>query len=200
MSEATVDSRSAGKRDGTAYSRAEAGISSPEVGVSSPSSPEILFRTHYRSLVQSLTLIAGGDEDVAAEVVGDAFIELERRWDKIGGYDDPVSWIRRVALNRFLNHRRSLARRAQALLRLERRESDLPDRSGISEASHPSNMTLREALRRLPLKQRTAVVLFYFADLSTADVARAMDISEGAVNQHLHRAREALRKELEVND
>jgi len=157
------------------------------------SSPEALFRTHYRTLVQSLALIAKGDKDLAAEVVGDAFLELERRWDKIAGYDDPVSWVRRVALNRLLDHRRSLIRRAQALLRLEHQAQHM------SQALDPGDLALRGALRDLPLKQRTAVVLFYFADLSTADVARVMEISEGSVNQHLHRAREVLRKRLEVD-
>jgi RNA polymerase sigma-70 factor (ECF subfamily) len=143
-------------------------------------------------LVQSLSLIAG-DTETAADVVGDAFLELERRWDKIGLYEDPASWVRRVALNRFLNHRRSLAHRAQALLRLESRARDEIDAPG------PSDLILREALARLPLRQRTAVVLHYFGDLSVAQVAEAMGISEGSVDQHLHRARKALRKELEVD-
>ena len=62
-----------------------------------------------------------------------------------------------------------------------------------------NDLALKAALNRLPLKQRTAVVLFYFHDLSVAQVAQTMGISEGAVNQHLHRAREALRMRLEVN-
>lgn len=157
------------------------------------SSPEALFRTHYRTLVQSLALIAKGDKDLAAEVVGDAFLELERRWDRIAGYDDPVSWLRRVALNRLIDHRRSLLRRGQALLRLERQEP------GAAQPLDPGDLAVRDALRSLSHKQRTAIVLFYFADLSIADVAKAMAISEGSVNQHLHRAREVLRKRLGVD-
>jgi DNA-directed RNA polymerase specialized sigma24 family protein len=47
--------------------------------------------------------------------------------------------------------------------------------------------------RSLPKRQRTAATLYYLNDLSVGDIARIMSISEGAVNSHLHRAREALK-------
>jgi RNA polymerase sigma-70 factor, ECF subfamily len=166
---------------------------SPTFASAGPSSPESLFRAHYRTLVQSLALIAGGDEEVAADAVGDAFLELERNWDRINGYANPVAWVRRVALNRLSNHRRSLARRARALLHLESQRHEAP------REVRATDLVLKDELSRLPVKQRTAVVLFYFADLAVADVAEAMGITEGSVNQHLHRAREALRKRLEVD-
>ncbi len=154
---------------------------------------ESLFRAHYRTLVQSLALISGDDREAAADAVADAFMELERNWKRIHTYEDPAAWVRRVALNKLCNHRRSLARRARALLRLQ---------SGKEETStevQAMDLALKDALARLPIKQRTAIVLFYFADLSVADVAQAMGITEGSANQHLHRAREALRKRLEVD-
>lgn len=131
---------------------------------------------------------------MAADVVGDAFLELERHWDRISTYDDPAAWIRRVALNRLSNQRRSLARRARALLRLQSQEDE------TRTAVRATDLALKAALHGLPVKQRTAVVLFYFADLPVADVAAAMGVTEGSVNQHLHRAREALRKRLEVDE
>lgn len=165
----------------------------PTLAAIDASSPESLFRAHYRTLVQSLALISGGNKDMAADAVGDAFLELERHWDRISTYDDPAAWIRRVALNRLSNQRRSLARRTRALLRLQPQEDETPT------AARATDLALKAALSRLPLKQRTAVVLFYFADLSVAEVAEAMGVTEGSVNQHLHRAREALRKRFEVD-
>ena len=166
----------------------------PTLAAIDASSPEALFRAHYRTLVQSLALISGGSKDMAADAVGDAFLELERHWDRISTYDDPAAWIRRVALNRLSNQRRALARRTRALLRLQLQAGETPT------AARATDLALKDALDRLPLKQRTAVVLFYLADLSVAEVADAMGITEGAVNQHLHRAREALRKRLEVDE
>ena len=56
---------------------------------------------------------------------------------------------------------------------------------------------MQRALRALPDRQRVAVALHYLADLSVADVAAAMGISEGAVKTHLHRARSQLAVSLE---
>ncbi|MBN1629032.1 MAG: sigma-70 family RNA polymerase sigma factor [Thermoleophilia bacterium] len=173
---------------GTGVSRALGAASAADA-----SSPESLFRAHYRTLVRSLALISGGDREAAADAVGDAFLQLEQNWDRISTYDDPAAWIRRVALNRLSNRRRSLARGAGALLRLQSQRDETPQ--GIQA----TDLALKDELGRLPLKQRTAVVLFYFADLSVAEVAEAMSVTEGAVNQHLHRARETLRKRLEVD-
>ncbi len=56
----------------------------------------------------------------------------------------------------------------------------------------------KDTLAGLPLKQRTAATLYYLADLSISEIAAVMGISEGSVNQHLFRAREALREALEA--
>jgi RNA polymerase sigma-70 factor (ECF subfamily) len=157
---------------------------------STPRSVEGLFRAHYSQLVRALAIVLD-DREEAADAVQEAFLQLERCWEKVSAYDDPVSWVRRVALHRLLTRRRSLQRRARALLRMPRREQHLSQESTLA-------MELREVLGKLPLRQRTAVVLFYYADLPIAEIATTMRISEGAVNQHLHRAREALRRELGV--
>ncbi len=49
------------------------------------------------------------------------------------------------------------------------------------------------AVRRLPARQREALVLRYYADLSEAQTAEAMGISQGAVKSHTSRALGALR-------
>ena len=55
------------------------------------------------------------------------------------------------------------------------------------------NMDLVSALRSLPDRQREAVVLRYWGDLSVDQCAAVMGVSIGSVNQHLSRARSALR-------
>jgi RNA polymerase sigma factor (sigma-70 family) len=49
------------------------------------------------------------------------------------------------------------------------------------------------ALSALPVRQREAVVLRYYADLSEAQIAAAMGISRGAVKSHVARAKDSLR-------
>ena len=56
------------------------------------------------------------------------------------------------------------------------------------------------AMRRLPPRQRVAVVLHYLTDMPVLEVALAMDVSEGTVKAHLAQARQRLRPMLEVRD
>jgi len=154
-----------------------------------PTDPETLFRENYTGLVRSLA-VACGDQEAAADAVQDAFIQLCLHWKRVSKYDNPVAWVRRVAINRLSNQRRSLHRRAAALLRLGtwtavRPRTRLPGRSG-------------RCPRAPPMRQRVAVALYYVEDLPVAEVARSMGISEGSVNTHLHRARVALKPVLEA--
>ena len=53
------------------------------------------------------------------------------------------------------------------------------------------------AVDRLSVQQRAAVVLTYWEDLSTAEVAQRLQVSEGSVKRHLARARSRLREYLD---
>jgi len=153
--------------------------------------PEVLFREHYARLVRGLAVGAGSEED-AADAVQEAFIELCARWDRVKGYQDPVGWVRRVAINRLLNRRRSLDRRRRALTRLG------PDRPHV-DVDPSGAVDLERSLQRLPIKQRLAVGLHYVGGLSVAETARALGVAKGTVDSHLHRARQTLRPTLEVD-
>ena len=152
-------------------------------------SPDALFREEYERLSRALTLITG-DVHLAEEAVQEAFARLCLNWARVSKYEDQAAWVRRVAVNRARDHHRSLLRRARLLLRLA-------DSAPALEPAPSMDPRVAEAIRKLPLKQRTAVALFYLADLSLADVAGAMSISEGAVKRHLSRARDGLRTILE---
>lgn len=154
-------------------------------------SPESLYRAHRDHLVRTLTVIAG-DEEMARESVQDAFVQLCLKWSKVATYDHQVAWLRRVSLNRLRNRRRSLARRAAALLRLH------GESTRTVSGPEAVRLDLAAGLRRLPERQRVAIVLHYVGDLTVDEVALAMGASPGTVKRHLHRGREALRLHLEV--
>jgi hypothetical protein len=68
-----------------------------------------LFRALYDRLVRSLT-VACGDREQAADAVQEAFVKAHVRWRRIGRYDDPIGWVRRVAINQLRDdHRRPAA-------------------------------------------------------------------------------------------
>ncbi|MBN1632058.1 MAG: sigma-70 family RNA polymerase sigma factor [Thermoleophilia bacterium] len=154
--------------------------------------PEDVFECEYARLVRALTIVAG-EREAAADAVQEAFIRLVTRWDRVSAYEDPAGWVRRVAVNRIRDQRRSLLRQASLLARLQQ-ERPAP------EGALAADRELWGVLRSLPLKQRTAIALHYVGGLTARETAEVMHISEGTVDRHLHRALQSLRRALEEAD
>ena len=150
-----------------------------------PADIEELFRAHYERLVRSLTM-ASGDPEQAADAVQEAFVRAHVRWRRLRQYEDPVGWVRRVAINLLRDQHRRSKRKDRALARL----------AAVPAAAEgvPRHDGLGELLDELPPQQRTAVALYYVEDLSVAEIATAMGLAEGSVKSHLHDARRRLRK------
>jgi RNA polymerase sigma-70 factor (ECF subfamily) len=151
------------------------------------------FLTHYDRLVQSLTIIVG-DRELARDSVQDAFITASSRWRKVRRYDDPAGWVRRVAINRSRDlHRAGRRRRQRESMVAPPVEGPADDHTGAV----PGLMRLVDLLRQLPERQRIAASLYYIEDLSVAQIARTLGVSEGAVKFNLNRARATLRVAVE---
>ncbi|MAT07251.1 MAG: hypothetical protein CL424_19640 [Acidimicrobiaceae bacterium] len=142
-----------------------------------------VYDARYRSMVQIARLTTGSD-DVAEELVQDAFVDLYRRFDTI---DSPAAYLHRAVANRCT----SWVRR-----RVTERRYHERSRVDVSAWSDPDTIAVMDAIGRLPIRQRTAVVLRYFADLNEADIAAALDCRPGTVKSLLSRARTQLEKEL----
>jgi RNA polymerase sigma-70 factor, ECF subfamily len=152
-----------------------------------------LFLEHYDRLVRSLTAITG-DREIARDSVQDAFVKASARWRKVSRYDDPVGWIRRVAIHRSRDIHRAETRRRRREERANPLASDHePDRAPAVDGS----LRIADLLRCLPDRQRDVAGLFYVEDLSVAEIANSLGISAGAVKFHLNRARAALRQAVE---
>jgi RNA polymerase sigma factor (sigma-70 family) len=147
---------------------------------------------HCTRLIQSLTLVVL-DRELAADAAQDAFLQLHLHWEEVQRHQDPAAWLYRVGINRCRDYRRYLDRASKLFVRLV---ATLPPEEEWVEWE--SRLEALAMLGGLPLRQRTAAALFFEADLSVADIAAVMNISEGAVKSHLSRAREALRKALEA--
>jgi RNA polymerase sigma-70 factor (ECF subfamily) len=152
-------------------------------------SVEELFRRSYAPLLRTLTVVARGDTEAAADALQEAFAQAVVRWDKIASYDDPAGWVRRVAINRLLNHFRKTERGLRAQRRASTPEAVDPD--------HPE-FDLAASFKKLPDRQRTAAALYYIEGMDVASIADAMGVATGTAKRHLFRARETLRDGLEV--
>lgn len=141
-----------------------------------------LYSAHYTSLTTQLYAYFG-DRQEAQDVVQEAFCRALARWSAVGGYDDPVAWVRRVAWNLATSHTRRLGV-AAAFRRRHRPEHEPPPGA--------DRVALVDGLRRLPDKQRQAIVLHYLADLPIGEIAKTMDVADGTVKSWLHRGRGTL--------
>jgi RNA polymerase sigma factor (sigma-70 family) len=143
------------------------------------------FAAEYRGVVRSLTL-ALGDQGRAEDAAQDAFASAYQRWRRVRTMDRPGTWVYVVALRA---ERRRMAKSADP------RESEavvLTDQS----ADPLDGVWIAQALGALTPRQRLAVVLRYYADLSVDDVAEAMGCAPGTVKATVHVALRRLRVEL----
>lgn len=154
---------------------------------------DALFVSGYPRLVRTVGFVCG-DADVAADCVADAFERAYVRWRRVGRLEDPLGWVRRVAINRATDVHRRRSRGRRAVQRLAGRPEQRPATElSVSDSLAFHDSELAAAVADLSPQQRAVVALHYLDDLAVADVADAMGLSEGAVKYHLHQARGRLR-------
>lgn len=144
-----------------------------------------LFRAHHLELVRLAVLIVG-DLATAEDVVQDAFEQLHRRWRTLRKQSSALDYARSAVLNgsRSVLRRRSVARRHAARISASSHQDAAV---GFEQRSE-----LIEAFRRLPARQREVLALRYYVDMSVADAAATLHISEGAVRSTASRGLDAL--------
>jgi len=164
---------------------------SETVAVTVPSTPVLLsgvqettfadfYAGHFSELVRLAALLSGS-ADAAPDLVQDCFVRLHGRWTAVR---DPLPYVRRSVVHACASHHRRVAR-GRRLPTPEIPDSEL----GADE--------LEDALANLPVRQRSAVVLRYYADLPDAEIARALRCRPGTVGSLIHRALADLRKVIE---
>lgn len=153
-----------------------------------------LFRAHYARLVRSLTLVCGNRE-LAADAVQEAFVKAHLRWTRLRHYEDPVGWIRRVAINQLRDDHRRSTRKQRAMERLAAHTT-----VGFEDTHDHDDEGLADLLATLPRQQRMCVAMFYVEGLSVAEIAATLGVSDGAVKFHLHQGRERLRGPLSTDE
>jgi RNA polymerase sigma-70 factor (sigma-E family) len=158
-----------------------------------------LYAEHALGLVR-LAVVLTGDQATAEDIVQDAFFGLYRRWDQLQDTTAPLGYVRVSVVN---GCRTALRRRSRFGLGVgadigvesaDRPEmaASVEDRALLSEAQR----TVAAALRRLPQRQREALVLRYYLELSEAEIAATMGISRGTVKSATHRGLAAIGRTL----
>jgi RNA polymerase sigma-70 factor (sigma-E family) len=152
-----------------------------------------IYQTHALGLTR-LAFLMLGDRQTAEDVVQEAFCGLYRAWDRMPDHANALGYVRTSVLN----GSRSALRRG----RRAPRPLAVPP-AASAEATVLAGERQREtitALRRLPPRQREALVLRYFAELSEQETALAMSVSPGTVKSTTSRALAALARLLQEEE
>ena len=152
---------------------------------------EELYAAHYRRLVR-LSVLLVRDVETAEEVVQDAFVAMHGRWGRLREPDKALAYLRQAVVNR---SRSVIRRRTVAARHVPEVQPDHPGADVETIASERRTRVL-DALEALPRRQREVIALRYFLDLTEAQIAETLGISNGAVKSHASRAAEALRRSL----
>ncbi|WP_432536696.1 SigE family RNA polymerase sigma factor [Kineococcus arenarius] len=130
------------------------------------------------------------DEHQAEDVVQDVLATCLAKWSRIQALDNPSAYLNRMVVNAVTTSRRRPWRREHAS-----DPADLPDQ-GISDTAgpHAERQRCLALLRRLPDKQRIAIVLRLYEGMPDAEIADLMDCSTATVRSNAHRGLATLRR------
>lgn len=151
-----------------------------------------LYAQHYRSLLRLAALLL---DDLAAceDVAQEAFIRVHGARDRLRDPDKALAYLRQTVVNL---SRSALRRR---LVAMRHAPKPMPDAASAEHDAYTlvERAEVVAALRRLGRRQREAIVLRYYADLTEAQAADLMGVSIGSVKSYTSRGLTALAAELE---
>src|SRR5258708_7697481 len=144
-----------------------------------------LYREHAVGLIR-LAVVMLGDTPAAEDIVQEAFLGLYQHWDHLADTSNALRYVRSSVLN---GCRSAFRRRA-------RRER--PGHGPSAESAESAVLVADEhnrlltAMRRLPPRQREALVLRFYLELREPDIAASMGVTRGTVKSTTSRALAAL--------
>lgn len=128
-----------------------------------------------------------GDWHRAEDLVQSAFVKLYRAWNRIGGHHALDAYTRQILVRTFLDENR------RGFFYRERVTETSPDLAAPQGGSTEDRLVLLSALTKVPARQRAALVLRYWEDLSVEDTAQALRCSPGTVKSQASRGLQTLR-------
>jgi RNA polymerase sigma-70 factor (sigma-E family) len=167
----------------------ELSLEMAEEAVTQPARLEELYVRHMPAAI-GLAFLLTGDRDAAEDLVQDAFVRLTGKFHHLRNPEAFGSYLRRTLVNLHLSRLRRirLERHIAAQQRGIEPQSSMPDVAGSAD--------LWAGLQRLPPRQRAAVILRYYEDLSERESAELLRCSVAAVRSLVARAMETLREKV----
>ena len=156
---------------------------------------DVLFRRHYAALLR-LGVVMVGSREAAEDAVQEAFAALHRNHRALRDRGAAEAYLRSAVLNKCRSWvRRQTTQRAARPLMLVREHHESPEDTVVDRDEVGS---LVAVMRTLARRQREVLACRYVLELSVAETAQLLDISEGSVKTHTHRGLQALQQRIEV--
>ena len=164
-----------------------------------------LVKLHGKSIYGFCYKLAGNKED-ADDLYQETFLRAVELRYKMDASRNPKAFLLSVAILLHKNNRRKLARR-QRIAPVTELDDTAAGSGSLASQTTPEHAVLslelraliRNAAHRLNDKLRLPLYMYYTANMTVEEIAAALRIPPGTVKSRLHKARQALRKELEVD-
>ena len=147
-----------------------------------------IYGTEYRSLVR-LAAVLVGDVGIAEEVVQDSFVAMYGAWSRVRDRDKALAYLRQCVINR---SRSALRQGMTADRNAPKSKPGIMPSAEQGAITQPERSAVISAMHILSPRQREALMLRFYLNLSERQAASAMGISPGAANYHTARAKAAL--------
>jgi RNA polymerase sigma factor (sigma-70 family) len=145
---------------------------------------EALYQEVGPGLIRYLRRVLQHNNALAEDIAQDAFLNLVRKWPEARKHPNSKAYLYKVARHLAID---TLKERSRIFLKEEP-----PDQQAAGEDDPADSYTVREAVWKLPPRQREAVWLFYFLDFKQNEIATIMQIQAGTVAALLSQARSRL--------
>ena len=154
---------------------------------------EEFVASRLHAVVRYATVVTW-DPHLAEDITQDVLVRAQARWTRIGQLDAPEQYVKRMVVNEFLSWRRRLAARVVLLPgeSLEELTAQVPDHTVMVD----DRDLVRRLIAGLPPKQRAAIALRYYEDLTDEQIGEILGCRTGTVRSYLSRGLAVLRKAL----
>lgn len=156
----------------------------------------------YRHFVYNICYRMSGNREEAEDATQDVFVKIFHSIERFRGEAKLSSWIYRIAVNTCLKRERQkkLANWVSLDILFQNKKEFYPiDHEDAPEQQMEHiqrEQIVQGAIRQLPARQKAALILHRYQDLSYEEIAQVMEISLSAVESLLHRSKENLTKKL----
>ncbi len=164
-----------------------------EPAVYSSETFEEFYAREFPAIV-ALAYALSGSRTASEDLAQEALLAAHCDWDRVGGFERPDVWVRRVVTNLSMSMFRHRYAEAKALARLALGTATTMPALGAEDAEFWA------AVRSLPRRQAQVIALRYLDDRSVAEIAEILGTATGTVKKHLHDGRQAVAHRLRLEE